>query len=87
MATTTFDTLKYSKRLQELGFTREQAEGFAEIQSEIVSEGLATKNDLHTEIQSVRAEIQAVKFDLLKWMIGLAFAQMALMTGLLAFLK
>ena len=29
MTTTTFDTLTYSKKLQELGFPREQAEGLA----------------------------------------------------------
>ena len=66
MTTATFDTLKYSKRLQELGFTREQAEGFTEIQSEIVSDGLATKNDLHTEIQSVRSEIQELRAEMKK---------------------
>lgn len=46
MPTTAFDTLKYSKRLQELGFSREQAEGFAEIQQEIMESNLASKRDL-----------------------------------------
>ena len=46
MPTTAFDTLKYSKRLQELGFSREQAEGFAEIQQEILESNLASKQDL-----------------------------------------
>jgi len=46
MPTTTFDTLGYSKKLQELGFTREQSEGLAELHKELVTEGLATKQDL-----------------------------------------
>jgi hypothetical protein len=46
MTTTTFDTLGYSKKLQELGFPREQAEGLAELHSALVTEGFATKQDL-----------------------------------------
>jgi len=46
MTTLTFDTLGYAKKLQELGFTREQAEGFAEIQRDIIEDRLATKQDL-----------------------------------------
>jgi DNA-binding transcriptional MerR regulator len=52
-----FDTLRYAKRLQEIGFPREQAEGFAELQREIVDERLATKAD----IRRLEAELE-VKF-------------------------
>lgn len=75
MTATTFDTLQYAKRLQELGFNREQAEGFAELQKTIVSEGVATKADL-----------QALKFELLKWMFGIAAGQIALIVALFAFI-
>ena len=44
--TVAFDTLKYSKRLQEAGVPREQAEIQAEAFAEIVDEKLATKHDL-----------------------------------------
>ena len=54
MSTTTFDTLTYSKKLQELGFTREQSEGFAQLQRELIDERLATKADLF----SVKTELQ-----------------------------
>jgi hypothetical protein len=46
MAAITFDTLGYSKKLQALGFSREQAEGLAELHKDLVAEGLATKQDL-----------------------------------------
>ena len=56
----TFDTLKYSKRLQELGFSREQAEGFAEMQQELINDGLATKQD----IQTLKSDIKELEYRL-----------------------
>lgn len=41
-----FDTLRYAKKMQGLGFTQQQAEGQAEALAEIVDEKLATKRDL-----------------------------------------
>ena len=41
-----FDTLKYSKRLVEAGFTTTQAEALAEEQARLIDERLATKQDL-----------------------------------------
>ena len=48
MATATFDTLAYAKKLKSAGFTEQQAEAQAEALSEIVDERLATKTDIHT---------------------------------------
>lgn len=62
----------------------------------------AVKNELEAKIETTRhaldakiettknelqAQIAAVKHDLLKWIIGLAFAQMALTTTLLTFFR
>ena len=60
MNSTTFDTLKYSKRLQELGFSREQAEGFAEMQQELINDGLATKRD----IQTLKSDLKELEYRL-----------------------
>ncbi|MBC8417578.1 MAG: hypothetical protein ISS67_04490 [Desulfobacterales bacterium] len=46
MATTTFNTLAYAKKLKAAGFTEEQAEVQAEAFAEIIEEKLATKRDL-----------------------------------------
>lgn len=54
MTTTTFDTLRYAKKLQELGFTREQAEGFAELQSDLLDSSAATKSDIRDLKQEIR---------------------------------
>ena len=42
----TFDTLAYSKRLTEAGFTHKQAEVQAETLAEIIEQNIATKRDL-----------------------------------------
>ena len=41
-----FNSLNYAKRLEEVGFTRNQAEAQANIMTEIVDEKMATKRDL-----------------------------------------
>lgn len=41
-----FNSLNYAKRLEDAGFTRQQAEVQANILSEIVDEKIATKQDL-----------------------------------------
>jgi|APFre7841882654_1041346.scaffolds.fasta_scaffold145026_1 hypothetical protein len=46
MTTIPFDTLSYTNRLMKVGFTREQAEGQAELMAETINIQLATKNDL-----------------------------------------
>jgi len=57
----TFDTLIYSKKLQEKGFTAEQAEAQVEMIKEIIDSQLATKLD----IQDLKRDIQDVKNELI----------------------
>jgi hypothetical protein len=75
MATITFDTLKYTKRLRDAGMAEAQAEALAEAQKETLSEvmdtTLATKNDfveLREELLKIHGEIA-----LMKWMLGAVF--------------
>ena len=77
MSTVTFDTLKFVKKLEEAGMSQKEAEAIATAQSEAFEEltktkELATKTDLHE-----------MKYDLLKWIVSLAFAQFALLIGIL----
>ena len=87
MSTTTFDTLTYSKKLQELGFTREQSEGVAQLQREIIDERLATKHDLRELETRIDIKLAELKNDLLKWMVGGFIAQTALLVAVLAFMR
>lgn len=77
MSAITFDTLKFAKKLENAGMPQATAEAIAEAQSEAFEEmtktkDLATKNDL-----------MELKYDLLKWIVGLAFAQFALLIGIM----
>jgi hypothetical protein len=77
MGTVTFDTLKFVKRLEQAGMSQAEAEAIASAQSEAFEEltrtkELATKTDLHE-----------MKYDMLKWIVGLAFAQFAMLIGIL----
>ena len=66
-----FDTHRFIKRLTQTGFTEQQAEALADEQVNLLDSNLATKAD----IMSIKAEIERVKSDLLKWMIGALIAQ------------
>ena len=68
MGTITFDTLKFSQRLEKAGATREYAIVEAEALSEIFEGGtqeLVTKSDLQQELAPMRTDLAA-----LKWMMG-----------------
>jgi len=97
MSTLTFDTLKFANRLKTAGVPTVQAE--AEALSEVLETNLselATKSDLREvetglrhemkeSTSALRQEMTNMKFELLKWMIGLAIAQTTLLLALLKF--
>ncbi len=79
MATITFDTLKFVERLEKAGMSRDQATAIAEAQKEAFAEAmdsqLATKSDL-LEMEN----------RLIKWGIGLALGQIAIIAALVKLL-
>ncbi len=65
MASITFDTLQYSRELQEGGFTREQADALAKAQakaSEVSIQDLVTSAEFRAETKVTR------------WMVGISIA-------------
>ena len=98
---TPFDILGYTRKLENVGFTREQAEVQAQAQAEVIQsviknydevtrKNLATKGDivrLELKIAETNERINNSKIDLIKWIIGLLFAQSALIVGIMAFMK
>jgi len=62
MSTLAFDTLAFSKRLQEAGIPPEQAEVQASAQAEFLNQSVlsqvATKDDLRREIEGLRKELK-----------------------------
>lgn len=90
MPAAAFDTLKLARRLQGIGLPPDQAAGFAEAFSEVMVTELATKTDLaelrsefRLEIEKVRTEIAASRSEILRWVVPLILAQMALTVGVL----
>lgn len=86
--TTTFDTLAYSKILQEAGISQAHAEAMAKAQKAAIDEILAVK-ELATQADILRLEnkIENNKHEILKWMISAMVAQTALLIAIFAFLK
>ena len=59
-----FDTLAYARRMQEVGFTRQQAEAMAEEQAKLIDDRLATKVDLAQLEAAGKAELAKVEASL-----------------------
>ena len=80
MSTMVFNSLNYAKRLEDAGFTRQQAEAQANILSEIVDEKIATKQDLR------EMELR-LKYDLTLRMGTMFAVGIAFLAALLGYLR
>ena len=56
--TISFDTHRFVKRLVESGLAEETAEVLADEQSRLLTDNLATKNELDTGLAAVRADLE-----------------------------
>lgn len=89
MTTITFDTQELVVELENSGFTRQQSEAVVSVLKKSQSE-LATKDDLHREIESLRnatkTDLLELKVDLVKWVGALMLAQVAVIAALVKLL-
>jgi len=70
MTTLTFDTHKFVRKLQDVGFNEKQAEGLTDALRTALDESEPiTCKDLQIELAPIRADLL-----LLKWMIGVLLA-------------
>jgi len=74
------DTHKLIAKLQQRGFSAQQAEGITDAIKEIDASSLATKDDIHV----LRQELRELKVSLIQWMIGIQLGYGALIIGVLA---
>ena len=96
MSILTFDTLKFANQLKTAGVPAVHAEAEAKALSEVLETSLSdlatnarlekTESALRQEMTNLHAKMSEMKFELLKWMIGLAIAQTGLLITLLKFL-
>lgn len=82
----TFDTLSYSKKLREAGFTEKQAELQAQALAGIIDENLATKHDIELVRRDIKEMEASVKADIIKWVAGMLAAQAAIVAALVKLL-
>ena len=61
MAGPAFDTLAYARRMEAVGFSRDQAEAMAQEQAKLLDERLATKTDLEALRLAVGKDVEALK--------------------------
>ena len=67
MATITFDTHKFVRKLKDAGFEKKQAEALTEaLRSAIEDSELLTRKDLQIELVPIKSDLTVVK-----WMLGL----------------
>jgi len=76
MATVIFDTLKFVERLKAAGVPEGQAKAMAEAQQDALSESVAAQ-------LATKVDLAELKLDVIKWMVGLALAQISLLVGIL----
>lgn len=76
-----FDTLGYSEKLQNVGFTPQQAKVQAETIREILDTNLATKQDLKEMELILRRELSESKMESIKWIAGMLLVQSGILIG------
>jgi len=86
MATITFDTLAYAKKLKAAGFDEKQAEALSEAQKESLADVLDTTVATKSDIIRLEKEIAIVKTEIIKWVAGMLVAQAAIVATLVKLL-
>ena len=79
MATITFDTLKFAEKLEKSGLSREQAAAIAEAQKDAFAEAMDSQ-------LATKADLMDMENRMIKWAIGLAFGQIAIIAALVKLL-
>ena len=64
MSSITFDTLAYSKRLKNVGFTEEQAEVQAETLADVIDEQLASSRDLKELEIAMKRDLKELEIEM-----------------------
>lgn len=86
MTAITFDTLRFVEKLEIAGMPRQQAKANAEALAEVLEKGtgeLATQGDIRELENKMKIALTETKIDIMKWVIGLALAQMGLLVSIL----
>jgi hypothetical protein len=80
------DILSYSKNLQKVGFTQEQAEVQAQFIAKAIDDTLATKQDIKESENKLELKMAELKSELIKWVLGVSTAQAAIIISCIKFI-
>ena len=80
MTAITFDTLAYSRTLQEAGMSQEQADALARAQVTAMSEMVSAKE------LATKGDLMGLEHRLIKWVAGIVASQTALLIAIMALL-
>lgn len=95
MATLTFDTHDFVKKLKGVGFSEEQAELITDLQKTTMLntleqakhdyelDDLATKRDLKELELGINLKIAETKAELIRWVVGVGLLQITIITALI----
>lgn len=83
MTIASFDKLAYLDSLKSAGIPEDQARAHANALDDALHDAVATKDDLKAGLSEVRLEIEKSKNEVLRWVVPLILAQMALTVGVL----
>ncbi len=86
MTSIVFDTLQCAKRLEEAGFTRQQAEAQAEEIAKVIDEQLATKKDIREIKKELKELEERLTYKLTSRFGYIATAVVAFLSALMSFL-
>ena len=81
MTATTFDTLGYFEKLKAAGVPEVQAKAMTEVQAEAMKDFVASRE------LATKADLLDLKHELLKWVLGIALAQSALIIAVMALMR
>ena len=83
MTTITFDRLTYLETLKASGIPEAQARAHAVALDAALRDSVATRADLENLRRDFEIKLETTKSDLIKWVVGVAFAQGALILAVL----
>jgi hypothetical protein len=75
MSTVTFDTLKFVEKLKAAGVPDAQAKAMSEAHSEALADSVVN-------VLATKSDIAELKLDMIKWIVGIGLAQIALLVGI-----
>jgi len=81
------DSHKFTTKLEKGGFSAQQAEALTDAMQDIDASDFTTKADLQQLEHAIDKRVDALKYDLIKWIVGTQLAYGAIVIAVLVALR